>query len=213
MSLLAKFITDIFYDNIRDIINSGCPTETIDTVYNPEYTPKWLIDVLDSPNEDDEQIMMDNGGGNCFEFVFDELESIMIEDDGHNDFMEYICASEDIGETDKDSDYWGCYNYLLGYVEVRADNVHTYISCTSDRVPQATPFIFHFPHERELPHRLQIYGRLVTQEIRSDSIVVTTYPTVDRIREMFDVQNIKRRLELIKDFLKNTDRRLVLREK
>jgi hypothetical protein len=156
--------------------------------YDPEFTPRWLIDYLNAPNDDDGELLTENGG-HCFDEIFSEL----INSSSMGKQLCYITNSHEIMETEKDDDYWGDFNYYAGWL---LDN---------------TPYLLHSPEfETTLPHRLQIFDKHVTIEIRTHSPLTEIYETVPSVRNLFFILDKELKVKKLHNWLLNTDRILVL---
>lgn len=98
---MLKLTNELFKKIEQFALEKKIILENIDDfLYDPKFTPEWLIEHLKNMENDDE-IWKD--GGVCYQFIFDELQNNSTE-------MISICSSEDISEDPHN----GIYDYLHG---------------------------------------------------------------------------------------------------
>lgn len=179
-------LTEEFYRLVIEKLSShgnlGLETEAF--IYDPKFTPDWLIEHLKEQKLQGNDDEMWRDGGHCYQFILDEIEASYHHGD---DFWE-ICTSEDIGE----HYLAGEYNYYSGFIN------------------RELPFLWHQSADGiQFPSWLTIYGPQITIEIRNDKKAIDIFETVPRVRAMFLDSNEKTHKEAIKEYLANTDRRIV----
>lgn len=99
--------------------------------------------------------------------------------------LQYICDSSDITEQFECGDY----NYYCGFLN------------------DECPILYQQPsHSWVFPSRVIFYTPHFQIEMSTDHLTIHVYETVQKIRNMFLIQPMKAKLEVIKEMLFNSDR-------
>jgi hypothetical protein len=98
MGPLTTELVDLILSKIPG--RGPCPIKTSDFIYDPKFTPDWLIEYI---SENDDQMWLD--GAHCFEHIFNEIDKL-----AEDENLLQVCASEEIGEEYPS----GYYTYYTG---------------------------------------------------------------------------------------------------
>ena len=175
-------LTNLLYNEIITLAkNKIIPYRIYSIIYDPRFTPIWIINDIKSNKE--KQIDYDKyDSDSCYYYIMEELSDFV----NNINLSLYICDSIDL---DDENTIYGDYLFYIGFIN---DNI---------------PFLYmESSHMFEYPPRLILYGSKFQIEINSDKIGIDVYKTVPSIRNQFFINDEKERILSIKDMLFHSDR-------
>lgn len=177
LSILNEFVNELISRASRLNI---LPGTIVDLLYDPRFNQQFVIDSLDIYNDEEDDLMMESN------WSYSIPIGCAVRIAYNSDILTYVCDSDDVNELDKEV---GDFNYSFGFIN------------------EECPILFHqASHPFACPSRIIFYTPLYQFEVSSCKREIYVYETVQKVRQLFFIEDMRERISAIEDMLRNSDR-------